>query len=72
MSKEQQQELTLEESFEKLDEILTALESRDITLEESFKMYQQGMELVKQCNQKIDRVEKKMQLMNEEGELSDF
>ena len=69
---DKQQELTLEESFEKLDEILTSLESRDITLEESFQAYQQGMELLKQCNQKIDRVEKKMQLINEDGELSDF
>ena len=65
-------QLTLEESFEKLDETLTALESRDITLEKSFELYQQGMELVKNCNDQIDRVEKKMQVINEEGELSDF
>lgn len=69
---DKQPELTLEESFQKLDEILEALESKDITLEESFRVYQQGMELVKQCNQKIDRVEKKMQIINGEGELSDF
>lgn len=62
----------LEETFAKLDELLTALESRDITLEESFRNYQQGMELLKKCNEKIDRVEKKMQLINEEGEISDF
>ena len=73
MDKEQTQpEATLEQSFARLDEILTALESRDITLEESFQIYQQGMELLKQCNQKIDRVEKKMQIINEEGELCDF
>lgn len=64
--------MTLEETFAKLDELLTALESRDITLEESFRNYQQGMELLKKCNEKIDRVEKKMQLINEEGEISDF
>lgn len=69
---EEKQEMTLEEAFEKLDEILAALESRDITLEESFQTYQRGMELLKKCNEKIDRVEKKMLLMNEEGELSEF
>ncbi|EET58502.1 exodeoxyribonuclease VII, small subunit [Marvinbryantia formatexigens DSM 14469] len=69
---EEKQEMTLEETFAKLDELLTALESRDITLEESFRNYQQGMELLKKCNEKIDRVEKKMQLINEEGEISDF
>ena len=69
---EEKQEMTLEEAFEKLDGMLAALESRDITLEESFQNYQRGMELLKKCNEKIDLVEKKMQLINEEGELSDF
>lgn len=72
MKKQEMEELTLEESFEKLEEILEALESREITLEESFQAYAKGMELLKQCNEKIDTVEKKMQLINEEGELSDF
>lgn len=72
MKKQEMDELTLEESFEKLEEILEALESREITLEESFQTYARGMELLKQCNEKIDTVEKKMQLINEEGELSDF
>ena len=65
-------QLTLEESFEKLDETLAALEGRNITLEKSFELYQKGMQLVKNCNEQIDLVEKKMQVINEEGELSDF
>ena len=65
-------QLTLEESFEKLDETLVALEGRNITLEKSFELYQKGMQLVKNCNEQIDLVEKKMQVINEEGELSDF
>lgn len=69
---QEEQELTLEESFEKLESMLAALESRDITLEQSFDVYQKGMELIRQCNRKIDRVEKKMQVMDEEGGLSDF
>ncbi len=67
-----EQELTLEESFEELEELLTALESREITLEESFTAYQKGMELLKHCNEKIDQVEKKMQVLSEEGELHEF
>ena len=49
-----------------------AEEKQEMTLEESFQNYQRGMELLKKCNEKIDLVEKKMQLINEEGELSDF
>lgn len=56
---ETKKEISLEESFEKLDEMLNELESPDISLEESFRVYQEGMKLLKQCNETIDRVEKK-------------
>ena len=55
-----------------LDAIVTQLESREISLEDSFKVYQEGMELLKYCNSKIDKVEKKMLQMDENGELSEF
>ena len=55
--KQDSEELTLEESFQKLDEMLLALESRNISLEESFATYQKGMELLKSCNEIIDWVE---------------
>ena len=53
------QETTIEESLKELDDIVEKLESREISLEESFTMYQKGMELLKQCSGKIDKVEKK-------------
>lgn len=66
------QETTIEESLKELDDIVEKLESREISLEESFTMYQKGMELLKQCSGKIDKVEKKMQKINEDGDLSEF
>ena len=66
------QETTIEESLKELDDIVEKLESREISLEESFTMYQQGMELLKQCSGKIDKVEKKMLKINEDGDLSEF
>ncbi len=65
-------EITLEGAFRELDKVVERLESREITLEESFKVYQSGMELLRTCNEKIDRVEKKMLQMDEDGELSGF
>lgn len=65
-------EIRLEESFEKLDEMLNELESPDISLEESFRLYQEGMKLLKQCNETIDRVEKNVLKLNENGELEEF
>lgn len=69
---ENKEELTLEESFEKLDGMLEQLEDRELPLEEAFRLYQQGMELLKQCNEKIDTVEKKIKIMNGDGGLDDF
>lgn len=66
------QETPIEENLKELDGIVEKLESRDISLEESFTLYQKGMELLKQCSNKIDRVEKKMLKINEDGELSEF
>lgn len=63
---------TMEEAMKALDEIVQQLESREISLEDSFKVYQEGMELLKYCNSKIDKVEKKMLQMDENGELSEF
>lgn len=65
-------ELTLEETFTLLEEKLELLESEDISLEDSFKVYKEGMDLLKQCHEKIDYVEKKVLEINEAGELVEF
>lgn len=67
-----EQGLTLEESFEVLEEMIGRLESEEITLEESFQVYQKGMEILKQCNETIDRVEKKVLRINEDGQTDEF
>ncbi len=70
--KKEEKELTLEEAFGRLDELVERLEDRDVSLEESFQIYKEGMDLLKCCNEKIDTVEKKMQQINADGEVSDF
>ena len=58
-------EESLEELFAKLDQVAKELE-------ESFGLYQKGMEMLKLCNEKIDTVEKKVQVLEENGEIHDF
>lgn len=66
--KEQQEAgLPLEEAFAKLDSIMEQLEQEQISLEDSFQLYQQGMKLLKQCGDSIDRVEKQLLVLEEEG-----
>ena len=59
---------SLEEVFEELDEVVGKLEDSAISLEDSFQLYHKGMELLKTCNDKIDKVEKKMLILDENGE----
>lgn len=59
--------IILEESFEQLETIIAELEKGDMTLENSFKKYEEGMKLIKNCSNSIDRVEKKL-IVLENGE----
>lgn len=69
---EKKEEFRLEEAFGKIEEVLEKLGDRDVSLEDSFTLYQEGMKLLKQCNDKIDRVEKQMLQIDEEGQIHEF
>lgn len=64
--------MSLEENFAKLEETLEKLEQDDLSLEESFAAYAKGMELLKQCNEEIDKVEKRVLVLSEEGIPEEF
>ncbi|HBN57423.1 MAG TPA: exodeoxyribonuclease VII small subunit [Lachnospiraceae bacterium] len=66
------EEFRLEEAFEQIERILERSGDKDVSLEESFSLYQEGMRLLKLCNARIDQVEKKMLLIDEEGGLHEF
>ena len=59
--------MTIEESFAKLDEMVRALESDEISLEDSFTLYEEGMKLLRDVNGRIDEVEKKIRKVEEDG-----
>ena len=61
-------EKSIEQTFAELDELLEKLESPDTTLEESFACYEAGIKLVKACNDKIDKVEKQMIILQGSAE----
>lgn len=66
------EEMTIEEAFALLDELTRKMENSQTSLEDSFALYQRGMELLKLCSGKIDRVEKKMLQIDEDGIISEF
>lgn len=69
---DKKKEFNLEEAFLQLNQTIENLEREDISLENSFAEYQKGMELLKQCNDAIDKVEKKVLVLNEKGETDEF
>lgn len=70
--KGREEDLTIQEIFAQLDEVVGEMEEGELSLEESFRLYHRGMDLLKTCNDKIDKVEKKMILLDDEGEEHEF
>ena len=69
---EQKKTFTLEENFSRLEELIEKMEADDISLEEAFAAYSTGMQVLKECNEQIDRVEKKVLKLSEQGVLEEF
>ena len=62
----------LEEMFKDLEELIGKMENEEITLEQTFDLYNNGMELLKKCNLSIDEVEKKVLVLDDNGESDEF
>ncbi len=69
---EQQRKESLEELFAGLEAVLGEMEKDGTTLETSFELYSKGMDLLKKCTQTIDEVEKKVLILDEDGETHEF
>ena len=52
--------MKIEDRFKELDDIIKQLEANESSLEESFELYKKGMDMLKDCNKDIDKVEKQM------------
>ena len=72
MAEKKEKELKLEEIFEKLEHTLEKLDKEELSLEESFQAYEQGVGLVKLANERIDKVEKQVLVLNGKGEPDGF
>ncbi len=55
-----------EEAMEKLETIVAKLESGDVPLEEAIELFQEGMRLSRICSQKLETVERKIEMLLEE------
>ncbi|WP_416149561.1 exodeoxyribonuclease VII small subunit [Salipaludibacillus sp. HK11] len=65
--------LTFEDSMKSLEELVEKLEKGDVPLEEAISMFQEGMKRSKDCQDRLQKVEKQMtEVLSEDGEISSF
>ena len=68
--------MSFEASLLRLEEILRALENGEIELDDMLKLYEEGIGLIRGCNQQLENAEQKVKMIslqsNGEVVLSDF
>ena len=67
------EEKTFEENLKELEDIATKLESGDLGLDDAIKEFERGIKLSKECSNKLDEAEKKINILvqGEDGKLEE-
>lgn len=65
--------IKFEEAIEKLDSIVSKLEAGSVALDESLTLFEEGVALIKLCNEKLDSAEQKVRILTEaaDGTVTD-
>jgi exodeoxyribonuclease VII small subunit len=63
MAKAKREELSFEAGLKRLEEVLDSLEHGDLALEEAMRAFEEGVQLVRFCHNKLDEVEKRVELV---------
>ena len=60
--------MTFEQSMQRLEQIVRAMERGDVTLDESLKYFQEGTELVRTCGKLLDEAEMQIRKVSVGGD----
>lgn len=67
------EDLSFEESLEKLEEIVNKLENGDVPLDDAIDEFNKAMKLVKSCNEKLSSAEEAItKIVEDNGDLIEF
>ena len=71
MARKESTNKKFETALEDLEQVVEQLDSGELSLEDSLAAFEKGVGLVKFCNEKLDEVEKKVELLvkDKEGNL---
>ena len=63
---------SFEAQVAELETIVKAMEQGDLPLEEALKQFEQGVKLTKNCQQMLDQARQRIQVLSEEGQLTEL
>ena len=58
-----EQNKSFEQNMQRLEQIVRAMERGDVPLEESLKLFQEGTELVRSCNELLDNAQLQVKMI---------
>ena len=58
-----------ESAVSELDAIVRKMEEGDLTLEKSMELYERGLQLSRFCHAKLEEAERRIEILNERGEV---
>jgi exodeoxyribonuclease VII small subunit len=58
-----------ESAIAELENVVKALEDGDLPLEKSLQLFERGVQLSRFCHARLEEAEKRIELLNERGEL---
>ena len=68
--------MTFEDAVERLEEIINALEGGDADLDQSLKLYEEGIGLVRNCSELLEKAEQSVKILQMQPDggmtLTDF
>ena len=67
-----EKELTFELAMKRLEEIVNALESGQVSLDDSLKLFEEGIELTKYCESELKNIENKAAKILEDSQEKNF
>ena len=62
---------SFEEQMEKLEQIVEELEKGNLNLDDSVAKFEEGMQISKECNKMLEEAEKKITILDKDGEVSE-
>ena len=69
---DQGEEINFEAALQELEQLVSQMESGDLSLDQSLKAFERGIALTRACQSALRNAELKVQSLTEDGDLVDF